>query len=161
MVRPCRLTAVVAGPLLLAALLSATGAAQADDGHQAPTAVDGGAAPGGPGSLSHFGLARKDCLGTSRGTQSKVWFTVAGGVLSDVYYPTIDTTNVETLQLLVTDGRPKPRTSRTLEESMARSCSMKYSPFSRACSAMFSRFMARMAATPAAIASGLPPKVVP
>ena len=35
---------------------------------------------------------------------SKVWFTVAGGVLSDVYYPTIDTTNVETLQFVVTDG---------------------------------------------------------
>ena len=59
---------------------------------------------GAPGALSHFGLARKDCLGTARNTTSKVWYTVAGGVLSDVYYPTIDTTNVETLQYLVTDG---------------------------------------------------------
>ena len=58
----------------------------------------------GPGALSHFDLARKDCLGTSRTTSSKVWFTVAGGVLSDVYYPTIDNTNVETLQYIVTDG---------------------------------------------------------
>jgi glucoamylase len=58
----------------------------------------------GPGALSHFGLARKDCLGTSRSTASKVWFTVAGGVLSDVYYPTIDNTNVETLQYIVSDG---------------------------------------------------------
>jgi glucan 1,4-alpha-glucosidase len=33
-----------------------------------------------------------------------VWFTVANGVLSDVYGPTIDTTNVETLQYVVTDG---------------------------------------------------------
>jgi glucan 1,4-alpha-glucosidase len=33
-----------------------------------------------------------------------VWFTVANGVLSDVYYPTIDNTNVETLQYVVTDG---------------------------------------------------------
>jgi GH15 family glucan-1,4-alpha-glucosidase len=33
-----------------------------------------------------------------------VWFTVAGGALSDVYYPTIDNTNVETLQYIVTDG---------------------------------------------------------
>jgi glucan 1,4-alpha-glucosidase len=61
-------------------------------------------APGGPGALSHFDLARKDCLGTARNTTSKVWFTVADGVLSDVYYPTIDNTNVETLQYLVTDG---------------------------------------------------------
>jgi len=33
-----------------------------------------------------------------------VWFTVADGLLSDVYYPTIDNTNVETLQYVVTDG---------------------------------------------------------
>jgi glucan 1,4-alpha-glucosidase len=61
-------------------------------------------APGYPGALSHFDLARKDCLGTARNTTSKVWFTVAGGMLSDTYYPTIDNTNVETLQYVVTDG---------------------------------------------------------
>jgi glucoamylase len=60
--------------------------------------------PIGPGALSHFDLARKDCLGTARNTTSKIWYTVAGGVLSDVYAPTIDTTNVETMQYLVTDG---------------------------------------------------------
>ena len=62
------------------------------------------AAPGQSGTMSHFGLARKDCVGTARNTTSKVWFTVAGGVLSDVYYPTIDTTNIESLQYIVTDG---------------------------------------------------------
>src|SRR6202035_1904363 len=61
-------------------------------------------APDGPGSLSHFDLARKDCLGTAENTTSTVWFTIANGVLSDVYYPTNDNTNVETLQYLVTDG---------------------------------------------------------
>jgi glucoamylase len=61
-------------------------------------------APGWPGGLSHFDLARKDCLGTARNTTSKVWYTVANGVLSDVYYPTVDNTNVETLQYIVTDG---------------------------------------------------------
>ena len=54
--------------------------------------------------VSHFDLARKDCLGTARNTTSKVWYTVANGVLSDVYYPTVDNTNVETLQYVVTDG---------------------------------------------------------
>ena len=48
--------------------------------------------------------ACKDCLGTARNTTSKVWYTVAGGILSDVYYPTVDNTNVETLQYIVTDG---------------------------------------------------------
>ncbi len=58
----------------------------------------------GPGALSHFDLARKNCLGTARNRGSKVWYTVANGVLSDVYYPTVDNTNVETLQYVVTDG---------------------------------------------------------
>ena len=64
----------------------------------APPATDG------PGALSHFDLARKDCVGTAHNTTSKVWFTVANGVLSDVYFPTNDNTNVETLQYIVTDG---------------------------------------------------------
>ena len=68
------------------------------------TALAGTAATDGPGALSHFDLARKDCLGTAVNSSSKVWYTVANGVLSDVYYPTIDNTNVETLQLIVTDG---------------------------------------------------------
>src|SRR5215472_2977559 len=76
-------------------------------GGAAPTA-DGAAAadvaPGAPGAPSYFDLARKDCVGTAAGTRSKVWYTVAGGVLSDVYEPTIDNTNVSTLQYLVTDG---------------------------------------------------------
>ena len=63
-----------------------------------------GAAADGPGVLSHFALARKDCVGTARNRRSKVWFTVAGGVLSDVYFPTNDNTNNETLQYVVTDG---------------------------------------------------------
>ena len=69
-----------------------------------PASASPSPAPGAPGSLSHFDLARKDCLGTARNTTSKIWYTVAGGVLSDVYAPTIDTTNVETMQFLVTDG---------------------------------------------------------
>jgi glucoamylase len=79
---------------LLALLTFASGAGSA------PASL----APDGPGAVSHFGLARKDCLGTARNTTSKVWFTVANGVLSDVYYPTIDNTNVETLQYVVSDG---------------------------------------------------------
>jgi glucan 1,4-alpha-glucosidase len=71
----------------------------------APSAA-GAASPAGdgPGALSHFDLARKDCVGTARNTTSKVWFTVANGVLSDVYFPTDDNTNVETLQYVVSDG---------------------------------------------------------
>jgi glucoamylase len=61
-------------------------------------------APGAPGAPSYFDLARKDCVGTAADPGSKVWYTVAGGVLSDVYEPTIDNTDVSTLQYVVTDG---------------------------------------------------------
>src|ERR1700750_1028119 len=69
------------------------------------TAAQAAPAPGAPGALSHFDLARKDCVGTARNTRSKVWFTVADGVLSDVYYPTNHNTNNETLQYIVNDGK--------------------------------------------------------
>ena len=68
-------------------------------------ATPAGQAPGGPGATSYLDTARKDCFGTARNTTSKVWFTVAGGVLSDVFSPTIENTNVSTVQYIVTDGR--------------------------------------------------------
>ena len=62
------------------------------------------AAPDGPGVLSRYDLARKDCVGTAANRTSKVWYTVADGVLSDVYSPTIDNTNLQSLRYIVTDG---------------------------------------------------------
>lgn len=95
-----RRTARSAGILsTTAVLLLGLAPAVAPAASAAPTAASGG-----PGAESHFDLARKDCLGTARNTTSKIWYTVANGVLSDVYAPTIDTTNVETMQYVVTDG---------------------------------------------------------
>jgi glucan 1,4-alpha-glucosidase len=82
------------------------------------------------GDLSHFDLARKDCLGTARNRTSKVWYTVANGLLSDVYFPTADNTNVETLQYIVTDGatftdlqaRDMTYTASALEDSGGMAC---------------------------------------
>jgi hypothetical protein len=90
------------GAVRLAVVL-ALAAQLATPAHSAQAAAQD-AAPGGPGTLAHFDLARKDCLGTARNRTSKVWYTVANGVLSVVYYPTADNTNVETLQFIVTDG---------------------------------------------------------
>ena len=61
-------------------------------------------APDGPGTQSYLDLARKDCFGTARDTTSKVWYSVADGVLSDTFSPTIENSNVNTLQYIVTDG---------------------------------------------------------
>jgi glucoamylase len=89
----------VCAVLLLATWLAAT--APASPRSPAPS----GQAPGGPGATSYLDIARKDCFGTARNTTSKVWFTVADGVLSDVFSPTIENTNVNTVQYVVTDGR--------------------------------------------------------
>ncbi|HEY7263210.1 MAG TPA: glucodextranase DOMON-like domain-containing protein [Trebonia sp.] len=105
--RGYRRTAAAAGvAALLAGLGLAVPNASAATTASASTAATAAAsvAPGGPGTDSYFDLARKDCVGTAENTGSKVWYTVADGVLSDVYEPTIDNTNVSTLQYVVTDG---------------------------------------------------------
>jgi glucoamylase len=89
--------------IVLSASVVVTGCA-ALGGVAAKAAAATVAAPGSPGSESYFDLARKDCVGTAMNTTSKVWFTVADGVLSDTYWPTVDATNVNTLQYVVTDG---------------------------------------------------------
>lgn len=61
-----------------------------------------GIAPGAPGGDAHWASAAKDAVGTSNTLGSKVWFTLGAGALSEVYYPTVDTANVQTLQLIVT-----------------------------------------------------------
>ena len=91
--------ALAAGAVVTAGLVVAAPGAAATTARQAEAV-----APGAPGVPSYFDLARKDCLGTAANSGSKVWYTVAGGVLSDVYEPTIDNTNVSTLQYVVTDG---------------------------------------------------------
>jgi glucoamylase len=73
-------------------------------GHSAASAALAGSAPGGPGRQAYLDSSRKDCFGTAASTSSKAWFTVAGGVLSDVYSPTIENTDNGTLQYVVTDG---------------------------------------------------------
>ena len=102
--RARRLRRLVPAVAALGTLCLAVAAAAPAGAASAATAQPAAVAPGGPGTMSYFDLARKDCVGTARNTGSKVWYTVAGGVLSDVYEPTIDNTNVATLQYIVTDG---------------------------------------------------------
>jgi glucoamylase len=91
---------LITGAALLAGLAIAAPQAPAATRASGPDVT----APGAPGAPSYFDLARKDCVGTAADRGSKVWYTVAGGVLSDVYEPTIDNTDVSTLQYVVTDG---------------------------------------------------------
>ena len=53
------------------------------------------------GGDAHWPTAAKNGFGTSTTLTSKVWFTLANGVMTEVFYPTLDVPNVETLQFLV------------------------------------------------------------
>jgi glucan 1,4-alpha-glucosidase len=75
-------------------------------GTQLPStaAGPGGEAPGAPGDASSWTTGAKQGVGTSTTTASKVWHSLAEGVLTEVYYPMVDVANVQDLQLIVTDG---------------------------------------------------------
>ena len=53
---------------------------------------------------AHWATAAKNGFGTSASLSSKVWFTLANGVMTEVFYPTVDLPNVQTLQLYVDTG---------------------------------------------------------
>ena len=71
----------------------------------AAPAVTAQEAPGGPGELPTWTGADKNGIGTAVTTASKVWFTLEGGVLTEVYYPRVDQADVRTLEFAVSDGR--------------------------------------------------------
>src|SRR4051794_2249535 len=70
----------------------------------APPASAQSTAPGAPGASANWTTGNKQGLGTSVGTDSKVWYTLAGGATSEVYYPSGDIANVRSLDFAVTDG---------------------------------------------------------
>ncbi|HEX8422191.1 MAG TPA: glucan 1,4-alpha-glucosidase, partial [Pyrinomonadaceae bacterium] len=58
-------------------------------------------APGAPGKEARWPSAGKNGVGTANTLESKVWFTLRGGVLDEVYYPTVDVANTQELQFVV------------------------------------------------------------
>ncbi|MEO6715082.1 MAG: hypothetical protein ABIM89_16870, partial [Mycobacteriales bacterium] len=83
---------------------SLIGAAPAAGKPAPPPPGPAGAAPGAPGGSSTWTTGAKTGIGTSTTVASKVWHTLAQGVLTEVYYPTVDVANVQDLQLVVSDG---------------------------------------------------------
>jgi glucoamylase len=102
---PIDVSRLLALAVLIGAAVAPVASAATPGAKAAPAAMASGSAPGGPGTTSYMDVARKDCFGTARDTRSKVWFTVADGVLSDVFSPTIENSNVNTVQYVVTDGK--------------------------------------------------------
>ena len=61
-------------------------------------------APGEPGAASTWSPGDKDGFGTARTRNSKVWYTLNNGTLSEIYHPRIDTPSTRDTQLVVSDG---------------------------------------------------------
>lgn len=60
---------------------------------------------GAPGMEPRWTRGAKDAVGTAYSTSSKVWYTLAGGCLTEIFYPTIDSPQVRDVQFLVSDGK--------------------------------------------------------
>src|SRR6185295_4385036 len=71
-------------------------------------------APGAPGDDAHWPSAAKNGFGTSNTLASKVWFTLTGGVMTEVYYPRLDVPNVQTLQLIVVGDKVETESEDTV-----------------------------------------------
>lgn len=60
---------------------------------------------GRPGLSPTWSRASKQGVGTAFGDKSRVWFTIADGAVTEVYYPTVDTANSRDIRFLVTDSK--------------------------------------------------------
>ena len=62
-------------------------------------------APGWPGMEPRWTHAAKDGVGTAYAASSRVWFTLWKGIITEVYFPTVDRPQLRDLQYLITDGK--------------------------------------------------------
>jgi glucoamylase len=64
----------------------------------------GGPAPGAPGIPPTWCSSAKEMVGCSIDT-SRLWFTIGGGIINEVYYPRVDIPQIRDLGFLIADGR--------------------------------------------------------
>jgi len=67
--------------------------------------VAGTEAFGKPGIEPRWTHSNKDGAGTAYSASSHLWFTIWNGIVTEVYYPTVDRPQIRDLQFLITDGK--------------------------------------------------------
>ena len=60
---------------------------------------------GAPGIEPRWTRSDKQAVGTAYSASSRIWFTLAAGIVSEVYFPTIDRPQIRDLQFLISDGK--------------------------------------------------------
>jgi glucoamylase len=61
------------------------------------------AAPGPPGLPPTWSSSNKEVVGTSLGP-ARVWFTIGGGIINELFYPRVDLPQIRDLGFIVADG---------------------------------------------------------
>ncbi len=59
---------------------------------------------GGPGIAPRWSHSNKDGVGTAYSADSRLWYTLWRGIVTEVYYPTIDRPQLRDMEFLLTDG---------------------------------------------------------
>jgi len=77
-------------------------------------------APGAPGAMPTWTAGSKEAVGTATNVNSRVWFTLESGILTEVYYPRLDTADLRTLEFAVSDGHATWVESKDLTHSLER-----------------------------------------
>ena len=67
--------------------------------------ISGKEAFGKPGNEARWSHSNKDGVGTAYSASSHLWFTIWNGIVTEVYYPTVDRPQIRDFQYLVTDGK--------------------------------------------------------
>jgi glucoamylase len=61
-------------------------------------------APGAPGLAPTWSSSAKEMVGCSLGS-SRLWFTIGGGIVNEVYFPRVDVPQIRDLGFIVSDGK--------------------------------------------------------
>lgn len=62
-------------------------------------------APGHPGIDPRWARGAKEGVGTAYSTSSRIWFTLWNGIVTEIFYPTVDRPQTRDMQFLVTDEK--------------------------------------------------------
>ncbi|MCL4540234.1 MAG: hypothetical protein M1378_11675, partial [Bacteroidetes bacterium] len=60
---------------------------------------------GAPGIDPKWARGNKDGVGTAYSSDSKIWYSIWHGTLTEAYYPTVDRPQIRDMEYLISDGK--------------------------------------------------------
>lgn len=75
---------------------------------------------GAPGADARWSPAAKQGIGTASALESRIWFTLWSGILTEIYYPSVDHPQVRDVEFLFTAGNNFLEEKRDLKHEVER-----------------------------------------